>query len=797
MEIQQPTSELDPSEYVASVSNLDGTLTISPTTGDVIASLNLGNANTWSAQQDNTSYFRNNSNIDYYGGGGGANDIIVAAGGENAISGWIGLLYNSSTLSLNAQTEDGNLVAFKAQSVQADSYSGTWNGNTIDQIYGGTGATSYGANRIIYQNSGNTAFTSLSTFTFDGTNLGLGTASASAKLHIVKTTEQLRLGYDASNYVTQTVSSAGNLTRNITGTAISDTLNSNQGLYQGYTSSAMFASIGGTGRLGGGFGKLNLEGTSNASDSPTLIIQNTSNTSTGKNGGIWGKTRMTSRYLQTIQNLGFNDNSFGNPGVIQWTAWEYSNAAYTTLVAPTEFTGWSYQYYNGSSYVNLLRIHTSGVFVGAASAAVAPATVFQANNRTVAAGTPGTLATVTISRALNSGVSYPQAASFNIGTYSTNSIGNGYGPDTRLDLALKSTSTDNYTTNVNVMTWLDTGSVGIDETNPTARLQIKSSTSGTGSNAFRIQSAGSADRLVYRDDGRLWLGTGTASYNGLLTLNSSSTQTEIQFTTAASGVTSTDGFYLQYTDAVGARYLLMENQPHVFYISGTEVARFSNTGAIMQVTGTLAAQYTGAGSSRGGTISLVSSAGTPQDWYMAVAGNDNSVVNGRSWFLYDNTNSVARFFVNTSGDVGIGLGSNAAAARLHLISTSTPHIRFGQTTSIYCDVAIAGTTGVVTFDSVGGSTPSFVFSDAVTINGSLTLSAQNIITDTTTGMKIGTGTTQKIGLWNTTPDVQPTTAITAAAFVANTSGIADDTATFGGYTMGQIVAALKRLGALA
>jgi hypothetical protein len=44
---------------------------------------------------------------------------------------------------------------------------------------------------------------------------------------------------------------------------------------------------------------------------------------------------------------------------------------------------------------------------------------------------------------------------------------------------------------------------------------------------------------------------------------------------------------------------------------------------------------------------------------------------------------------------------------------------------------------------------------------------------------------------------QETTAVVAAAFVANTSAIVDDTATFGGYTMGQVVAALKAQGLLA
>ena len=44
---------------------------------------------------------------------------------------------------------------------------------------------------------------------------------------------------------------------------------------------------------------------------------------------------------------------------------------------------------------------------------------------------------------------------------------------------------------------------------------------------------------------------------------------------------------------------------------------------------------------------------------------------------------------------------------------------------------------------------------------------------------------------------QETTTVVAAAFLANTSAIVDDTATCGGYTMGQVVAALKAQGLLA
>jgi hypothetical protein len=47
------------------------------------------------------------------------------------------------------------------------------------------------------------------------------------------------------------------------------------------------------------------------------------------------------------------------------------------------------------------------------------------------------------------------------------------------------------------------------------------------------------------------------------------------------------------------------------------------------------------------------------------------------------------------------------------------------------------------------------------IAGNLSMSARNIITDTTTGLKIGTATTQKLGFFNATPVVRRTLAATA------------------------------------
>lgn len=86
---------------------------------------------------------------------------------------------------------------------------------------------------------------------------------------------------------------------------------------------------------------------------------------------------------------------------------------------------------------------------------------------------------------------------------------------------------------------------------------------------------------------------------------------------------------------------------------------------------------------------------------------------------------------------------------------------------------------------------------ALTANALTFADATDMVFNATTGTKIATATTQKIGFWNATPIVQPTTAVAAATFVTNTSLIANDTATFDGYTIGQVVKALRNAGLLA
>ena len=73
----------------------------------------------------------------------------------------------------------------------------------------------------------------------------------------------------------------------------------------------------------------------------------------------------------------------------------------------------------------------------------------------------------------------------------------------------------------------------------------------------------------------------------------------------------------------------------------------------------------------------------------------------------------------------------------------------------------------------------------------------NFVLGTSTGTKIGTATSQKLSFWNSTPIVQPTTAVAAATRVGGGGTTVTDTDTFDGYTIAQIVKALRNAGLLA
>jgi len=100
--------------------------------------------------------------------------------------------------------------------------------------------------------------------------------------------------------------------------------------------------------------------------------------------------------------------------------------------------------------------------------------------------------------------------------------------------------------------------------------------------------------------------------------------------------------------------------------------------------------------------------------------------------------------------------------------------------------------------NLANSADADITAKAATFSGNVTVSAVNLVTDTTTGTKIGTATTQKLGLWNATPIEQPTTAVGSATVASPGGGSTiktDDT--FDGYTIQQVVKALRNFGLLA
>ncbi len=102
-------------------------------------------------------------------------------------------------------------VAFLASTLKGD--------GVIDITSTGTQQTlNYdGSNRLTVgvASNGFTTLTSVGTgagFNLTGGNVGIGSATASAKLHVTAATEQLRLGADVSNYTSFTTSAGGDLT---------------------------------------------------------------------------------------------------------------------------------------------------------------------------------------------------------------------------------------------------------------------------------------------------------------------------------------------------------------------------------------------------------------------------------------------------------------------------------------------------------------------------------------------------------------------------------------------------------
>lgn len=178
-------------------------------------------------------------------------------------------------------------------------------------------------------------------------------------------------------------------------------------------------------------------------------------------------------------------------------------------------------------------------------------------------------------------------------------------------------------------------------------------------------------------------------------------------------------------------------------------------------------------------------------------------------------------YVNTTGTDNTSIGYNSLSAinpgtgNTAVGSFAGTYIGSGFSLNTSCNNSVyigfesrASSTGssneiVIGNNAVGGGSNTVTIGNLsisdTFIRGNVNLTeGGNVVIGTGTGTKIGTSSNQKIAFYGDTPDVQPTTSITGATFVTGGGGVNIKTGdTFGGYTIGQIAAALIRLGLLA
>jgi hypothetical protein len=195
-----------------------------------------------------------------------------------------------------------------------------------------------------------------------------------------------------------------------------------------------------------------------------------------------------------------------------------------------------------------------------------------------AVGTVGTERILVLGRAISGGVSFQQAASFDLGRHTaTDGVYHGF---TRLDLSLKDDqSLSDYNTNVQVMTWLNSGKVGINTTSPGVELDVRTRARvGDGTNTLtmgywdgvsnRIESVnkplfltsysdsirfGMSGSEVMRIHNNSYVGIGTTSPNSLLDIqNAGTASVNIKSTSAngGAGITLDAGATLGYSNQI-------------------------------------------------------------------------------------------------------------------------------------------------------------------------------------------------------------------------------------------------------
>jgi len=283
------------------------------------------------------------------------------------------------------------------------------------------------------------------------------------------------------------------------------------------------------------------------------------------------------------------------------------------------------------------------------------------------------------------------------------------------------------------------GNVGVGIDTPTANLHVKSNVNP----AIRIEDQGEYLDISYNDN---------SSTLSVGVINADNSNTSVADTELRIGV---DG---------ASRYVTKTDGSHTFYQTNgsTESLKITSDGKV------------GLGTSSPNVSLHVNSPG-------------NTTLEISSTF---SNSSSTGLIIDTTGD------SSSARILFQKAGVQRGTMRFSHSA-----------TGNEQFSiNIGGGAEELVITAAGNIGIGTTspssllhlADAGDITVGTTTGTKIGTATSQKIGFYDATPVVQPTTGVAEAAFVENSGGTAVNVdSTFGGYTIQQVVEALQTLGLLA
>jgi hypothetical protein len=151
------------------------------------------------------------------------------------------------------------------------------------------------------------------------------------------------------------------------------------------------------------------------------------------------------------------------------------------------------------------------------------------------------------------------------------------------------------------------------------------------------------------------------------------------------------------------------------------------------------------------------------------------IINPKDGFIYNDTGGdIAILNDFATGKIKFAAGASSTA---QMTLTAAGRLLIGTTSESTFILDVNGTTRL---------------QNNVTISNGF-----NLILGTATGTKIGTATDQKIGFFNATPVIQQNTTISIGTFTANSGTNINTNSTIDGYTLRQVVAALRNLGLLA